>query len=55
MLSLKFDNVNVQRKLFNDFDQLNWKGKTLAILKALQVVLNLKGSGQNFFFIAKNK
>ncbi len=55
VLSLSFDDTSVQRKLFSDFSQLNWKGKILAALKGFQVPLNLKGSTQNFFFIAKNK
>ena len=52
-LSLEFDEVSIQRKLFSDWNQLNWKGKVLAVLKGVQVFLNLKGSTQNLFFVAK--
>jgi len=53
VLSLEFNDVSVQHKLFSDFNQLNWKGKTLAVMKMVQAFLNLKGSTQNLFFIAK--
>jgi len=53
MLSSEFDNINVRRVLLSDFRRLNWKGKILDILKKIQVCMNLKGSNQNLFFVAK--
>lgn len=52
-LSLEFNNISIKRVVLSDFKQLNWKGKVLAVLKVFQVLLNLKGSTQNFFFVAK--
>lgn len=52
-LSTEFNDIRVSRVVLSDFNQLNWKGKILAALKGFQVLLNLKGSTQNFFFVAK--
>lgn len=52
-LSLEFNNISINRVVLSDFKQLNWKGKILAVLKGIQVLFNLKGSNQNFFFVAK--
>lgn len=54
-LSVSFVNVKVKRIIFNDYNQLNWKGKIQAGLKEFQVLLNLKGSTQNLFFEAKKR
>jgi SAM-dependent methyltransferase len=54
MLSLDFSNVSIKRVVLSDFKQLNLKGKALAALKKLQVLMNLKGSTQNLFFVATN-
>lgn len=53
LLSSEFNNTNVRRVLLSDFKQLNWKGKILDLLKKIQVLMNLKGSNQNLFFVAK--
>ncbi|MBT3504633.1 MAG: class I SAM-dependent methyltransferase [Piscirickettsiaceae bacterium] len=53
LLSSEFNNANVRRVLLSDFKQLNWKGKILDLLKKTQVLMNLKGSNHNFFFVAK--
>lgn len=53
ILGNSFDDVTVQRKIFNDFGQLNWKGKAVAAAKQLQVMFDLKGSTQNLFFVCK--
>lgn len=54
-LNYEFNNAIVRRVLLSDFKQLNWKGKLLNLVKQVQVVMNLKGSTQNFFFVARNK
>ncbi len=55
MLSHDFTDVSIKRVILNDFKQLNLKGKALAALKMLQVLMNLKGSTQNLYFVAKNQ
>lgn len=55
ILKQSFNHVDVKRKIFIDFEQLNWKGKVLAILKKIQVYFNIKGSNQNFFFVCQKK
>lgn len=52
-LDEQFKNITVKRVLLSDFNQLNWKGKIMMFLKKIQVFLNLKGSTQNLFFVAK--
>ena len=55
MLSLDFNNVSIKRVILSDFNQLNLKGKAFAAFKMLQVFMNVKGSTQNLFFVAKNQ
>jgi 2-polyprenyl-3-methyl-5-hydroxy-6-metoxy-1,4-benzoquinol methylase len=52
LLNLKFKNVNVQRMIFPDYKNLNWKGKFSAILRGIQARFDIKGTAQNFYFKA---
>lgn len=50
LLSSIFDFVEVKRRFFVHYPDLNWKGKITGTVKLLQTKLNLKGSNQNFYF-----
>ena len=52
LLNLHFDKVIVRRIHFLDITNLNWKGKLSCALKAVQAVMGVKGSNQNFYFEA---
>jgi hypothetical protein len=47
--------ARIQRRTFVGLQRLNWKGKTVGALKALQARLGIKGGGQNFLFDASGK
>lgn len=50
-----FHLVTVKREVFADWANLNWKGKTSALMKKLQARLGRTGSSQNFFFVARKR
>lgn len=52
LLSLTFSSVDVKRKFFLHYPDLNWKGKVAATLKWTQAALKRKGRNQNFYFEA---
>lgn len=52
LLNLHFENVRVRRMYFIDCQRLNWKGKLSGALMAVQAVMGVKGSNQNFYFEA---
>ena len=55
ILKLQFKNISIKRVVLSDFKQFNWKGKSLAIIKALQAFLGFHGSNQNYFFEVGNE
>ncbi len=52
-LEKHFSKVSVKRVYFSDFKKLNWKGKLSTIARKIQVVLDLRGSNQSFYFKAE--
>lgn len=52
-LQIAFKSVVVRRKVFADWGSLNWKGKLFLVLSKLQAGLDMKGSNQNFLFLAR--
>ncbi len=52
LLKRFFGSVEVKRIYFLEWQQLNWKGKIIALFKMLQALMYLEGSNQNFFFEA---
>jgi SAM-dependent methyltransferase len=55
LFSGHFEMARIQRRTFVGLQRLNWKGKTVGALKALQARLGIKGGGQNFLFDASGK
>jgi SAM-dependent methyltransferase len=53
LLSSSFSEVNIQRKYYGDWSNVNWKGKIGWLIKQSAVSLKVKGSGENFFFEAR--
>lgn len=52
-LSVGFEQVGVHREFFVDRKSINWKGMVSGWLKQIQAKARLRGSGQNFVFVAK--
>ena len=52
IIGTALSDVRVTRHYFANYDSLNWKGKTILLLKRLLVRLGVKGSGENHFFQA---
>lgn len=48
-----FSFVQVKRRYFCDYSELNWKGKITGTIKYMQAIMNLKGSNQHFYFEAR--
>jgi ubiquinone/menaquinone biosynthesis C-methylase UbiE len=55
LFSADFKNVQIDRRSFVGLQRLNWKGKIVGLLKALQASLGFKGGSQNFIFDASGK
>lgn len=51
-LSVDFKRVDIQRRVFVDWQSLNWKGKLIDCLRVVQAKRGALGSGQNFLFRA---
>lgn len=50
-----FRTVDVRRRYFGNWKDLNWKGKVGLISKRLSSALGLKGKSENFLFMAHNR
>jgi len=55
MLGSCFNKVMLSRHFFGDARTLNWKGRIVLIIKKVMVGLGIKGSGETYFFSARNK
>lgn len=55
LFSTYFKYTQIHRRTFVDPQRLNWKGKIVGALKALQAILGFKGASQNFTFNASDK
>jgi SAM-dependent methyltransferase len=55
LFSAHFKDIQIHRRSFVDLPRLNWKGRIVGSLKALQASLGFKGGNQNFIFDASSK
>lgn len=55
LLKEQFSTCVVERKFFGSWASLNWKGRMNHIIKKTLLRLGAKGSGENFFFLARKR
>lgn len=52
LLRTRFRAISISRKVFVDWNQLNWKGRTVMFIKKVLVKTGVSNSGTTFFFTA---
>lgn len=54
LLEKKFSKVEIERRYFGNWKDLNWKGKIGLQMKRVSAAMGIKGNGESFFFSARS-